>query len=48
MMKKYVHIVTGSMAVAFLLWLTVADVEQRWADSHVVLGWGTLFILVWQ
>ena len=45
MMKKYVHIVIGSMAVAFLLWLTVADVEQRWADSHVVLGWGTLFML---
>lgn len=33
------------MAVAFLLWLTVADVEQRWADSHVVLGWGTLIML---
>lgn len=45
MMKKYVHIVIGSMAVAFLLWLTVADVEQRWADSHVVLGWGTLVML---
>ena len=29
MMKKYVHIIIGSMAVAFLLWLTVADVEQR-------------------
>ena len=46
MMKKYVHIIIGSMAVAFLLWLTVADVEQRWADSHVVLGWGTLVMLV--
>lgn len=45
MMKKYVHIIIGSMAVAFLLWLTVADVEQRWADSHVVLGWGTLIML---
>ena len=45
MMKKYVHIIIGSMAVAFLLWLTVVDVEQRWADSHVVLGWGTLVML---
>lgn len=45
MMKNYVHIVIGSMAVALLLWLTVADVEQRWADSHVVLGWGTLIML---
>lgn len=45
MMKNYVHIVIGSMAVALLLWLTVADVELRWADSHVVLGWGTLIML---
>lgn len=42
--SRYLPII-GSMAVAFLLWLTVADVEQRWADSHVVLGWGTLIML---
>lgn len=45
MMKKYIHSIVGCVIVAFLLWLTAADVERRWADSHVVLGWGTLLML---
>ena len=46
LMKKYIHITMGCMTVAFLLWLTVMDVEQRWAEIHVVLGWSVLGLLV--
>ncbi len=45
MMRKYIHSIVGCAAVALLMWLSVQDVEPRWADSSVVLGWSVLGLL---
>ena len=46
MMRKYIHSIVGCVTVAFLWWLTVTDVEVRWTESNVVLGWSVLGLLV--
>ena len=46
MMRKYIHSIVDCVTVAFLLWLTVTDVEVRWTESNVVLGWSVLGLLV--
>lgn len=46
MMRKGIHNIVGCVTVAFLLWLTVADVEVRWTESNVVLGWSVLGLLL--
>lgn len=44
--NKCLSIVSGCMTVTFLLWLTVMDVEVRWTESNVVLGWSVLGLLM--
>lgn len=46
MMRKCIHSIVGCMTVTFLLWLTVMDVEIRWTESNVVLGWSVLGLLL--
>lgn len=46
MMRKCIHSIVGCMTVTFLLWLTVMDVEVRWTESNVVLGWSVLGLLL--
>lgn len=46
MMRRGIHNIVGCVTVAFLLWLTVADVEVRWTESNVVLGWSVLGLLL--
>lgn len=46
MMRKCIHSIVGCMTVTFLLWLTVMNVEVRWTESNVVLGWSVLGLLL--
>lgn len=46
MKRKYIYSIVGCVTVTFLLWLTVMDVEVRWTESNVVLGWSVLGLLL--